>query len=441
MFRWLVTAFFAAIVAMALGSLVVAGSAAAHSSGGRGGGGGGGGGHSAGSVHTSGHSSAVHLGRSGVHSPSYHGGPSHKHSQSGKLSKSGKLSSASHKLSTTKLTHSSLINHNHNFFGRRVFVVWFGPIFWPYAFFDLFDYVFWVCDDYYYYSYGCYSGYGPLWAYGYGDLFGGIYWPHAYGYGSGDRRRVARNDPQTLEPQGARADELAQLCGGEAATLVHFPFDRIERNVQPTDAQRGSFEELKRAAAQAADKLKASCPTEPALGPIGRIDTAEQRLDAMLDAVSAVRGPLMKFYDSLSDQQKARLDAIGLSSGRETGARGGRHMQTARTPRICSERSNAVAQLSIDDIERNVRPNEAQRPNLDELRKASLRAADAIQASCPKDAPLTVTTRLEAVEGRLSAMLDAIKTVRGPLEKFYDSLQDEQKARFNRMGPPNRRTG
>jgi LTXXQ motif family protein len=157
--------------------------------------------------------------------------------------------------------------------------------------------------------------------------------------------------------------------------------------------------------------------------------------------VSAVRGPLMKFYDSLSDQQKARLDAIGLSSGRETGARGGRHMQTAGTPRICSERSNAVAQLSIDDIERNVRPNEAQRPNLDELRKASLHAADAIQASCPKDAPLTVTTRLEAVEGRLSAMLDAIKTVRGPLEKFYDSLQDEQKARFNRMGPPNRRTG
>jgi hypothetical protein len=38
-------------------------------------------------------------------------------------------------------------------------------------------------------------------------------------------------------------------------------------------------------------------------------------------------------------------------------------------------------------------------------------------------------------------MLDAVKTVRGPLEKFYDSLSDEQRARFNRMGQPNRRTG
>ena len=56
-------------------------------------------------------------------------------------------------------------------------------------------------------------------------------------------------------------------------------------------------------------------------------------------------------------------------------------------------------------------------------------------------APLTATGRIEAVEGRLGAMLDAIKTVRGPLEKFYDSLSDEQRVRFNRMGPPNRRTG
>jgi hypothetical protein len=433
MFRRLVMGLFAAVVAMAFASLVVPGSAGA----GGGKGGGSSRGPATGSVHTSGHSSAVHPGHSSIHSPSRHSTLSHQHS----LSKSGKLSS-SHKLSTAKLTHSSLVHHNHNFFGRRVFVVWFGPIFWPYAFFDLFDYVFWVCDDYYYSSYGCYRGYGPFWAYGYGDLFGGIYWPHAYGYGSGDRRRVARNDPQTVEPQGARPDELAKLCGGEAATLVHFPFDRIEQKVQPTDAQRASFEDLKHSAAQAADKLKTSCPTEPALGPIGRLDTAEQRLDAMLDAVSAVRGPLMKFYDSLSDQQKARLDAIGLASERDTGPRrGGRHAQAAGTPRICSERSNAVAQLSIDDIERNVRPTESQRPSLDELRKASLRAADAIQVSCPKDAPLTVTTRLEAVEGRLSAMLDAIKTVRGPLEKFYDSLEDEQKARFNRMGPPNRRMG
>jgi len=376
--------------------------------------------------------------------------------------KSATNKSATNKSATDKSATNKSLNqhtnwkHNNKFFGRRVFAVWFGPIFWPYAFYDLFDYVFWVCDGYYYYSYGCYDNYGPFWAYGYDDLFGGIYWPYAYGgyggyggdyrgYGSSDRYRrrhqVARNDPRSIGPRGERPDELAQLCGGEAASLVHFPFDRIEQKVQPTEAQRASFEALKNAAANAADKLKASCPSEPASGPLGRLDTAEQRLDAMLDAVSAVRAPLMKFYDSLSDQQKARLDAMGLSPGREAGAGGGGEAQAGVVPRICSERSNAVAQLSIEDIDKNVHPTDAQRRSLEDLRNASARAADAIKASCPSQTPLTVTARMEAVEGRLGAMLDALKTVRGPLEKFYDALSDEQRARFNRMGPPNRRTG
>src|SRR5439155_331298 len=222
--------------------------------------------------------------------------------------------------------HHALGAHHdmhHRFFGRRVFAVWFGSIFWPYAFYDLFDYVFWVCDGYYYYSYGCYDSYGPFWAYGYDDLFGGIYRPYAYagGYGYardgyGRSHQVARSDPRDGKPQGARPDELAQLCGGEAASLVHFPFDRIEQRVQPAEAQRAGFEELKSAAAQAADKLKASCPSEPALGPLGRLDTAEQRLDAMLDAVSTVRGPLMRFYDSLSDEQRLRFNRMGQSTRR-----------------------------------------------------------------------------------------------------------------------------
>ena len=132
---------------------------------------------------------------------------------------------------------------------------------------------------------------------------------------------------------------------------------------------------------------------------------------------------------------------MGLSPGRAAGAGGGRETQAGVVPRICSERSNAVAQLSIEEIEKSVQPTDAQRQILEGLRNASARAADTIKASCPNQTPLTVTARMEAVEGRLRAMLDAVKTVRGPLEKFYASMSDEQRARFNRMGPPNGRTG
>jgi hypothetical protein len=52
--------------------------------------------------------------------------------------------------------------------------------------------------------------------------------------------------------------------------------------------------------------------------------------------------------------------------------------------------------------------------------------------------PQTPVARLDAVKKRLQAMVDAMNTVRPKLHAFYASLSDEQKARFNTMGPPPR---
>jgi hypothetical protein len=46
---------------------------------------------------------------------------------------------------------------------------------------------------------------------------------------------------------------------------------------------------------------------------------------------------------------------------------------------------------------------------------------------------LTPTGRVEAMEKRLNATLGAVKTVQPALAKFYNSLSDEQKARFNSL--------
>jgi len=43
--------------------------------------------------------------------------------------------------------------------------------------------------------------------------------------------------------------------------------------------------------------------------------------------------------------------------------------------------------------------------------------------------------RLDAVKIRLTGMVDALQTVRPKLAAFYASLSDEQKARFNAIGP------
>jgi ABC-type uncharacterized transport system substrate-binding protein len=46
----------------------------------------------------------------------------------------------------------------------------------------------------------------------------------------------------------------------------------------------------------------------------------------------------------------------------------------------------------------------------------------------------TSRRRVEAMEKRFEAMLEAAKTVQPALANFYNGLSDEQKARFNSLG-------
>ena len=81
-----------------------------------------------------------------------------------------------------------------------------------------------------------------------------------------------------------------------------------------------------------------------------------------------------------------------------------------------------------------------QQSSFDNLKKAAQNASDKLQSSCPTAVPLSPVARVDTVETRLSAVADAIKSVRPDLSNFYASLSDEQKARFNTMGPPPKTT-
>ena len=83
-----------------------------------------------------------------------------------------------------------------------------------------------------------------------------------------------------------------------------------------------------------------------------------------------------------------------------------------------------------------VQPTPQQQSAFDDLKKAAQHAADKMQSSCPTAVPQSPMARLDTVEARLSALADAIKTVRPDLKTFYASLSDDQKARFNTMSPP-----
>ena len=277
--------------------------------------------------------------------------------------------------------------------------------------------------------------YDDFWPYAYDDVYYGIYGPYAY---SGPPAPVTSGDPshlaqakegtvrQRAQTQGA-ATRAAEVCSNTASELTQWPIERISQVVQPTDAQRLLLDELKAESAKAIELLKGTCPNDLPSTPTGRLAAMQARIETMLAAVKTVHPALDRFYQSLSDEQKARFNAIAPAQD-SASVKDKRDLVA-----LCNERAPGVTDLPIDRIAELVQPNESQRAALDALREASVNAAASLRADCPTYQVLTPVGRTEAMEQRLAATLTAVKSVEPALTKFYDLLSDEQKARFNAL--------
>jgi LTXXQ motif family protein len=309
---------------------------------------------------------------------------------------------------------------------------WFGPLFWPYAHYDLFDYVYWP------------YAYDDFWPYAYDDVYYGIYGPYAYYGPYGASRANGRMSSGRYGASSARyaattngsARRAAEVCSNQAPELTDWPIERISEVVQPTDAQRPALDELRATSVKAIDMLKASCPKDLPSIPTERLAAMESRLQVMLSVVQTVRPALERFYQSLSDEQKARFNAIAPTDDPDAAGKDRRDLT-----KFCDEKARGVTDLPIGRIGQAVQPTPAQRATLDELNDASVRAAEGLKTNCPIYQTLTPTGRVEAMEKRLDATLGATKTVQPALAKFYNSLSDEQKARFNSLRSTSRAAG
>src|SRR6266404_357377 len=94
----------------------------------------------------------------------------------------------------------------------------------------------------------------------------------------------------------------------------------------------------------------------------------------MLAAVQTVRPALERFYQSLSDEQKARFNAIAPADDRGGAAKDQRDLT-----KLCDERAPGVTDLPIDRIAQAVQPTPAQRAALDELKDTSVKAAQRLK--------------------------------------------------------------
>lgn len=101
----------------------------------------------------------------------------------------------------------------------------------------------------------------------------------------------------------------------------------------------------------------------------------------------------------------------------------------------CGTGPAGLGSWSAERIEQTLSLNDAQRAKFNGLKTASQRAIQYLNESCPKNDPAAPTGRMEALERRLSAMLEAVRTVQPALDDFYATLTDEQKARLAAIEP------
>jgi hypothetical protein len=295
---------------------------------------------------------------------------------------------------------------------------WFGPVFWPYAYDDIFNDILWG------YGLG-----GPFWDYGYDDLYRGLFSPFDFkdltAHPPAEQPQTAADAPvdrKINRRQAGASAQIAQMCGDSSNEGAGWPIDRIEQSVAPTAEQRAALNEFADAAIRAARTIKDACPIDVVFTPTARLETMQKRLEGMVQAVAGIGPPLDRLYGLLTDEQKARLDAINEQYQRDRRATAG-----------CNAAVSAT-RWAAEQIEKAVQPTPEQQAKLDALKMAMSAAANDLTDACPSSLPTTPPARLKAIARQLSVLLSAVKTVHAALDDLYASLSDEQKSQFNMLG-------
>jgi hypothetical protein len=288
------------------------------------------------------------------------------------------------------------------------------------AYEDILGYALWP-DDYA----------GQFFARGYGDVMKAVVSPSAATASASaaddrprrGRKHLARASDADREMTSSVA--ATGMCGSQVEAQAGKTLDRVSQVIELTEAQRASLQALRAALTEAIARGKAACLDALPTTPGGRLKTAADALWVMRDTDILFRTPLVNFYASLSDAQKAQLN------GAKPPADNAADKDSTKPAEVrCGAGDN---DLPINAIEQSVRPTPEQRGGLEMLRGLSGEMAGYLAASCPQATPPDPVARLDAVGNRVSAMLYAVMLFDQGLSGFYLQLDDTQKKRFETL--------
>jgi hypothetical protein len=95
---------------------------------------------------------------------------------------------------------------------------------------------------------------------------------------------------------------------------ANWPMPILKQALQPTAAQEAALNDLERAFSRAASELNADCYDDVPRMPSARLQAIEGRLDSTWVAVQTIQVAVAQFQKQLSDQQRARFNALQLAA-------------------------------------------------------------------------------------------------------------------------------
>ena len=303
---------------------------------------------------------------------------------------------------------------------------WVGPVFWPFATYDIADAALW--------------GDGvdaSVWGYGAADLVAGLFGI----YPDDDVTAYARYLPSSSGslPQPSI---LSRMCGDVRGDIAGVPVQTVRDALQLDDAQRAALDDLSKAFTQASQQIAGSCPLTLPLSAQQRLAAMDARLDAMIGAVDTLQPRLSAFFDTLNDTQKPQLAALGAPPAPTTSAPqpapAQAQVSSGGAAATAAAQACAAAQVSLPwpkaALERAVGHADAPRKALDGLQAAVAKATTELASTCQPADATTPPARLAAIRVRLAAMRTALAALSTAVAPVYAALDPVETVDFDAVG-------
>ena len=228
------------------------------------------------------------------------------------------------------------------------------------------------------------------------------------------------------------ATNFLPACDTDDTSASDWLTVRLESTLRPDAAQMRALDRLRAKLIAGTKAIRFYCHETKSNSPAERLTELEERLWAVYDADLVARPAIKAFYDSLTNQQRAKFITApapaALNDSNDANAQIGQRYQG------CATQSTGDTERLIDKITMTTRPTPDQQASLENLRTKSSQLEKLLLASCARPIPNSTPARLEAANGRLFDIISVANNLQIELNDFYGALDGEQKAAFDRLG-------